>query len=356
LGSLKIKPKIIKKVASIIAALLIGYFLKLKGSEAIPNAQSLPTVSGNLRICTQNLYRLGSNKDYEDPRYLKQQAYLVKRMTNANCSLVALQEVPIANSDKVLENLTREISKKNGKVFEIIVGESNTKEITNAFIVSKSDFVVKKIESFKDSMLPKFDSRDRPWTYSRGPLAITLKSKLNDKQIELFVVNDHLKSKSGGWKDRSETNFENFRVLSAAGIKNKLLDKRNDKIIEIFLGDRNANQNSASSLIFSGRVHLEDFQKNGNCEISEKGSALCPSDSYDKPDMIPLLETAGDKSQMPFSTFKYGKESELLDEIYVFIEDDHFFKDKIGRYRAGVEGEYRKGSDHLLSWVELSLD
>ncbi len=310
------------------------------------------------RICTQNLFRLGEKHSFDSPQFQKQVDYLAKRISKANCSVVALQEVvgrDSTKSQKILNLLVKAISSLNHKTFEIVLGESNDRYIRNAFFVSKSEFSIERSENWNHNTLPKLDIRSSPWSYSRGPLAITIKPVDRAVGFEFLIVNDHLKSKSRGWKDKTGTSFEIARVLSAAAIKEKISRMKKDELIEVFLGDRNTNESGASAQILSGRVSITDFSRNGGCEISKEGSALCPASQYKLPDMTPLIESANKTKRVPLATYRHGSKKQILDEIYVFNEDQKYFTDSVGRIKAGTEGEFRKGSDHLLAWVEFVL-
>ena len=44
----------------------------------------------------------------------------------------------------------------------------------------------------------------------------------------------------------------------------------------------------------------------------------------------------------------------LIDEIYVWPQDLAAARRRSGRLAVGMEGEFFKGSDHKLVWVELN--
>ena len=319
--------------------------------------QNVAADGNTFKVCSQNIYRLGEKGSFKDNQFQSQLSWLVKRIVNADCSIVALQEVPSKGnkvSTQILEILANNIKGRNGKTFEIVLSNSNDSYIRNAFLVS-TDFSIVKSENWNHDSLPKLDIRSAPWSYARGPLALWLKAKKINSDFEIFIVTDHLKSKSKGWKDPNGSQYELSRVLSAASIKRKFLENKSVKTLEIYLGDRNAGPSGASSQVLQGRVSFDDFKRGGHCEISSEGSALCSPGAYDVPDMVPVLETLAAKTNRDLGTFKMGRKEEILDEIYVFKDDEKLIQDKVGRIKAGVEGEFRKGSDHLLSWVEISL-
>lgn len=312
-------------------------------------------------ICTQNLFRLGEKDNIKSPQFEKQMAYLIGRIKSADCDFVGLQEVAgknIRESEKIIATFTSNVSRQLNKDFEYILSKSNDNFIRNGALVSKDNFYIEHVENWNHNVLPKLDIRSAPWSYSRGPLVIKLKLKNSEDRDaikELYIVNDHLKSKSRGWKDNTNTNYEFARLLSAAGIKESMNSIKSSSMIEVFLGDRNSGESSATAQLLQGRLDLDNFRRGGSCEVSTEGSALCPQNAYKKPDMIPLVEFSNTKRNRPLATFKMGRKEEILDEIYVYDEDKQYVEDRNGRLAVGVEGEFRKGSDHLLSWVRLSI-
>lgn len=308
------------------------------------------------RVCSQNLYRYGEKHAIKSPQGKKQREYLVSRMSKAACSLIALQEVTGKNereASRVLDSLVQSLQARTAKSYEVILSRTNDSYIRNAFLVSKNDFLIEDVEYWNDHLVPQFDYRGAPRGHARGPLAVTLRTHALP-QNRLFVVTDHLKSKTRAWKDPTNTEFEFGRVSSAAHIKNQLLKKRSNNAIEIFLGDRNTDTGSATAHVLSGALSFGDFKRNGVCEISSYGSPLCDKTAYKKPDFIPVLETLRKENKKEIYTYKTFR-PEILDEVYIFEEDMRYIKNRFNEISAGVEGEYKKGSDHLLIWVEIFL-
>lgn len=132
--------------------------------------------------------------------------------------------------------------------------------------------------------------------------------------------------------------------------------QRSKEYIELMLGDRNTDFGSSTDKILSGELALENFIEQAGCRILEgSGDPLCPESSYKNPDFVPLLEKKSKNEHLDLSTHKFRGRGNILDEIYISAEDFDKTLDNSGQISVGVEGVFRKGSDHLLSWVEVNL-
>jgi endonuclease/exonuclease/phosphatase family metal-dependent hydrolase len=317
-------------------------------------------------ICSLNLYRLGEKGLKKDStKVTSQVGFLVKRILDAECDIVGLQELvgkQMKESKKVISFLTSSLkdaqkSLPEPRIFRSVLAQSNDAWNRNAFIFDENRFLLKYKKSWNRQALPKLDIRSAPWSHTRGPLLIVLEPKSADAK-SLMLVNYHLKSKASGWKDPLGTKFEYGRMLAAAGIR-ELLEKEalslNEAPLRVLLGDRNTNSSGAASEVLSGRLVISDFSKKSSCSISPEGTALCPPEGYRLPDMIPLLQKKQSESGVSMGTFKLGKREEILDEIYIPEEDLFRVRNEQGLLRVRTEGDYRKGSDHLLSAVTLNI-
>jgi hypothetical protein len=317
-------------------------------------------------ICSLNLHRFGDKGlKKESTKVTSQVRFLVKRILDAECDIVGLQELvgkEMKESKKVLSFIISslehaQVSLSNPRIFQSVLAQSNDAWNRNAFIFDKKRFSLKYEKSWNRQALPKLDIRSTPWSHTRGPLLIVLEPKMANTK-SLILVNYHLKSKASGWKDPLGTKFEYGRMLAAAGIR-ELLEKEALKFKEmplrVLLGDRNTNGSGAASEVFSGRLVVSDFSKKSSCSISPEGTALCPPEVYRQPDMIPLLQKKHSESGVSMGTFKLGKREDILDEIYIEEKDLFRVRNDKGMLDVRTVGDYRKGSDHLLSAITVSI-
>lgn len=308
------------------------------------------------RVCSQNLYRYGEKHSIKSPKGKKQRDFLVSRISEANCSVVAFQELVGKNkyqAEQTLVSLSEELKKATNKDYQLFLANSNDRLIRNAFLVTSSDFIIEKVENWSHNILPNLDFRGSPKTHARGPLFLQLKPKSASNK-NIIIVTEHFKSKTRAWKDPTNTQFEFLRAAAAADIKNQLLELKSNNAIEIFLGDRNSGPSSASAQVLSGRLHFDDFKRGGACRITEFGSPLCHKEVNRRPDFIPIIETLGSKLRKEIYTYKARKPT-IIDEVYVFEEDLGYVKNDFDQILAGVIGETYKGSDHLLVWLDVRL-
>jgi hypothetical protein len=313
-------------------------------------------------ICSLNLYRFGEKGMKQmSPEFVSQRDYLVERLRDASCDVTGLQEVVGKKKKKSLEVLRHLADTLNSydrsRSFKILLADSNDSWNRNAFIYDASLFLKVKEKSWNRQSLPRMDVRSAPWSHTRGPFSLILQYK-NNPERELLIINYHLKSKASGWKDPVGTKFEFQRMLAAAGIREIARSEgagRDPSPYVILLGDRNANSSGAASEVLSGRLALSDFSEKGSCRISPEGTALCPAETYREPDMIPLLQSKMSITGEEIGTFRLGRRLEILDEIYIKKEDYSVVRYEGTLPLAGVIGEFYKGSDHLLSYVELEF-
>lgn len=323
----------------------------------------------DIRVCTLNMHRLGEKTaSIKNPDFRTQMNFLSKRVRDASCDVVALQEVPgktkeisQKNLEPFIHSLNRDSSKTGRGVrsFEVVLADSNDSFIRNAVLYDANIFSLKSEKSWNRQFLPKLDTRSAPWSHVRGPLSVILEHKKKG-QRDILIVNYHLKSKASGWKDPAGTKYELQRMIAATAIRDIPLQlikekKTNDPIV-ILLGDRNSDVSGAASEVLSGRLDKNDFSKNGSCRISEEGTALCPADVYKEVEMIPLLQKKASMQGIEIGTYRFRNRLQILDEIYINKKYFSRASSTRGVPQAGTEGEFLKGSDHLLGYVSISLE
>ncbi len=336
---------------------------KIDGAGALESSRVISSSGySTARVCTQNLFRLG-DRGLESTFYKEQIAYLVERIVEARCSVVALQEVAGNNkqSREILSRLTELLNSNfSGAKFNFLIGDSNDKYIRNAYIYNSSAVKLLSKKSLYHDSLPRLSFRSAPWSYVRGPLIAEFSLQEVGNQKKLVLINYHLKSKSRGYKDKTGLDFELSRVISAAGIREEIdafMKSQSQDYVEILLGDRNADSESATASIFSGILDLDDFRGSQPCEIERSGEASCEMDHYTKASFIEVLASKNLQESTKLYTHQYRGRGSILDEIYVSAEDFSRIESSDNKQiKAGVVGEFKKGSDHLLSWVEVSLE
>lgn len=317
------------------------------------SATSQSQASTNLRICTQNLQRVGKppfgrNKD----SVAKQTQYLVERIIQAKCDIIAVQEVYGKSKTQAadeLNRLTKALSDSSGTAFFSLVGESQFDEIRNGFIIKEYTSKVLYSGSPPDGVLPKLNPLQRSRTATRRPFALLLDVANTNKH--LLLVGIHLKSKVGGFKDSSGLDFETLRMESSEQTREfaqQILseNKKHSEIVAIILGDRNSRDGSATDLILQGALTLNDFRE--ACGVNQDLEPTC------RPSRPPLFSPSIDPRTNQGSS-KYKGEEELIDEIYVtssYIEKLRNLKKNLN---YGLVGDFFRGSDHKLVWIDLPL-
>jgi hypothetical protein len=309
-----------------------------------------------LRICSQNLQRVGKAPFGRGKESVYQQTnFLVQRMISAECDIVAVQEVYGKSKGEAagyLQNLSSALSQKAGDKFTSLVGESQFDEIRNGFIVRESTGRLLSSNSTPDYYLPKLNPLQRTRAITRKPFAILL--DVAESKTDLLLVDIHLKSKVGGFKDTAGLDFETLRMESAEQIReftNKLTKEspHPKEIITMILGDRNSEPGSATDMILQGRLTLNDFK--GRCGVDSSLEPTC--EPIRNSVFEPALSQVFKSGKLKGST-KYRGREQLIDEIYInssAINDLRLRK----KLNVGIEGEFFKGSDHKLIWIDLPL-
>ena len=196
-----------------------------------------------IRICSQNLARLGSDKK----NYSLKLKYLVSLMSENNCSVVALQEV--TNKD-VAKKLAKALSKKSKREFRSYLGKSRDRYITNGYLIAQDFGKLLGVKSYKRKSLPRIFKRGPSRDFIRGPLEARFKLPFFNRNLRIYNI--HLKSKHKGWKDPTKTNFEIERAESAQAIRDIALDNKKDDFV-LVIGDRNNSKDKAFKIpVFFG--------------------------------------------------------------------------------------------------------
>ena len=305
-----------------------------------------------LKVCSQNLNNLG----VRSKRSKKKIKHLVKRIVDAGCDVVAVQEVGGANKKaalRTLRGLGGAISEATGRSFQAFVGDTMDERIRNGFLVSKEAGLVVSSKSFAKGNVPKLTPWGPSRYYARGPYLIHLRVPGQGKSVtrDVLLLSIHLKSKANSWKDPTQTSFETLRMEMAEGVRQlaeKELRRVGEESVFVVLGDRNSEEHSASTDVLSGRRELSDFRRWGTCRLDQSLKAECSKESR-KTGFVPLLELTGVKS------YRYRGEMFLYDEIFV-SEDDRwmFIAPKTGLPQVGTEGVFSRGSDHKLIWATVN--
>ena len=302
-------------------------------------------------VCSQNLARLGSNKN----EMQEQLNYLVDRMLTANCSIVALQEIA-QDSPGALGQLAQELSKRTGRKYEYLIGKSMDKYITNGYLVASDLGKVKSFKSYWNKSLPRLYPYGPSRGFLRGPAELNIELyepfRFSNKK-NLNIINIHFKSKRDGWKDPAKMNFEVERVESAEAVRQIALNQSAKDTMLIVIGDRNNGKDTASDEVLEGRVELADLSEGGACQLTKNEVALCRNTR--NPALLGLfglrLERYPDK--FPKGSHKYRGKEHLLDEAFIRPQDLGLVTRNDKSLSIGYVGEYFKGSDHKLLFLEL---
>lgn len=314
----------------------LGLILPLAGESVVHASESA-------RICTQNLARVGKapfGRKRETSR--EQSAALVRRIQEAQCDVVAVQEVYGKSKAEALENLdrfAREVSTKVESEFVVVVGEAEFDEIRNGFLVRRNFARIKQILSPQWTTLPKLSALHQTRRQTRLPIALELDVAGTEK--DLLVVSFHFKSKTGGFKDPTRTDFETLRMQQAEQLFQFAVAHSTPNGTTLLLGDRNSRPGSATDRILEGGLRLQDFSS--GCALTRELEPTC-SPRYPSR-FLPLFA-----EERNGGSTRFRGEEELIDAIYLEVGAP------VKKARdIGMTGEFNRGSDHKLLWVELPL-
>lgn len=291
-------------------------------------------------ICSQNLQR-------PEPADNEKVEILVDRMTQANCNIIALQEVTGKNerdARKTLEGFTNKL----GKDYRAINSGSNDRFIRNGLIIDTRQVELLRSTSYESYMLPQVDPSRGNSRFSRGPMFSLLRVKKTANNI--LLVNLHFKSKYKGWRDPYKLDYELLRMEMASGV-NTLIDKelkRSPKnSLLVIAGDRNADRNDAANLILTGQLELSDFIFPASCKVNKNYKATCEKKKAKYVSLIDIALSEEEPYKRLWGSYRRKRKSYLLDDILVPASSAYVFKS------GGFKGIFRKGSDHLLVWSRI---
>ncbi len=326
-------------------------------SKDLPSANGVPE-SISLTVCSQNLHRFSSKEKSNKLKRSKQKKFLITRMKDAECDVIALQEVVGSRREDALEvavELAGALGKRTKREFRAFVGRSKDKYISNGFLVAEDAGVVEEVRSHWRERLPKLQLLGPSSRFTRGPLSLVFRQ---ENKPPLILLTFHLKSRHKGWKDHSRTDFEGLRMQEAAGIKRIVRSLRTTygKEVEVIaVGDRNSGAQSAAADILRGVRTLSDFDSNKGCRLTEQETSICVGNPPDTANMIDLfgLRQRENPEKYVKGSYRYrGKES-VIDEILVTPGLLKKVRRSDGTIAIGFKGQFRKGSDHKLVWVDL---
>lgn len=330
-----------------------------------------------IRICSENLNRFAepvAAKSASSGTASKKRRYreteeeqlhsLVLRMSEGRCDLIAVQEVigkSRREAEANLEKLAKHLEELTRRPFAVYAGTSEDPWIRNGFLVARDLSSDVRFKSYDDVPLSRLVAYGPVGNFQRPPVSVRLMVARKGKgnaPIPLLVFNIHFKSRSFGFKDVLHTNYEALRMEMAETSRRLFLaelETLGSGAMGVLLGDRNGDRQSAGAQILSGARLLADFQKGGDCILDRKGEGDCGPTAPRKPLLRPLLEEENHRSSASLLTYRYKGRMEVLDEIYVPERTAAPARGPGGRLEVGVQGTFQRGSDHLLTWVELGL-
>lgn len=319
---------------------LFGFIL---GAEVL-------SADSSITICTQNLNNFGlpalerlREKRSREEREVKR-GELVARFIEANCDLIALQEIISRDPEEGEEALSKLIAKSPLGSYLAYTGESQDPLSRVGFLVNPQVAKVIKTHSYADRELPKLSAYQRPRLFSRGPFEIELELVSGERKgSKLRLITFHFKSKYGSASDPVGRGWETYRMEIAEKLREIALSRVEEQAIPtLLLGDRNSTPDSASAKILTGILELQDFQELSGCMVSKGGIPYCP--------MSRAKRTASFTSVFDVVAQRVYKGSHNYRGKYHWIDD-------ILYYRGGSRASFTstrlvsagaKASDHAL--------
>ncbi len=330
----------------------------------------------SLVFCSLNADNLGATKKSTRKKSKrsrnsekKKLEHLARRISQAKCDIVAVQEVygpsavEAARNLRKLELIVEEHSAEEfgGKKFKSFTGETLDRRIRNGFLVAEQDGleVIEKF-NFAKRPLPRDLLFSRLGYFSRGPFGLLFEVALPSGETQqILALSIHLKSKSGAFKDPTQTKFERLRVQMAQGVReivSKELSQRFPEALVVIAGDLNSERSDAASKVLEGSRSLSEFSK-GQCRIDTELEASCSKQSEMPPKLTRLFaaELEAWPEQIGKGSYKYKGRHYLIDEIIVSPRAAPLFRESDGSYDLGFEGKFYRGSDHKLLWARMAL-
>ncbi|MDR2338328.1 MAG: hypothetical protein LBE20_06790 [Deltaproteobacteria bacterium] len=341
------------KFRVIICWLLVFQFLIVGSAQA-------GELRSSVKICSLNMHNFGIKEEKDNKSKVKkkianqqkkQLKFLVERVQKAKCDIVALQEVYGKSAKEAKKNLKKfqtAVSLATKQDYLSYYAKTNDKFIRNGYLYRKALGQVKWRHLYRIPV-PRLNADAPSRRFPRGPLVLSLElsTQYFTKAKKLYLIDYHLKSKLSGWKDLSEFDFELNRIETAEAVR-KIAEERDKQLdtIVLFMGDRNADTDSATDEVLSGKLNLVDFK--GMCSIDKKYlSAHCAGYQRRPAKFIGML--AKKIGSNVAHSYKYKDKEFLYDEIYISARSAQLIK------KVGTVGTYGQGSDHLLVWAEVGL-
>lgn len=322
---------------------------------------ALPAFAENpgLTICTQNLHNFGIFRQKKElKKHREQRKYLVKRFVDAQCDIIAFQELygngeaePKKNLNYLVEYLKRS-SKRN---FTGVPGKTNSPMIRNGFIYDENKLHFLKLDNYYRESLPKLNMLGPSRNFLRGPVGLTVQMKNGGRKEKIKLITFHLKSKSDGWKDPAKLQYETTRMEMAEAIRTIVERESKPGEIVVVLGDKNSADNETASQIFKGRHHLDDYRALGRCSVNADLLSVCsPSIKPRDQTLISLFATANTEiGQDVYYSYVFRKKKDLIDDVFVGSGQEKYFRNSSGKLQLGMIYTPKKGSDHNLLWVRM---
>ena len=318
------------------------------------------------RVCTQNLYNFGQkfrprngqafDAKKHEKRVRRQEQYLVERITQARCDIIAVQEVigeTKAEARRTLSRLGSALKQVNGDSYSAYVGDTRDRRIRNGFLVKERSGTVRSVTSYANHFLPKLSLGGQGASFSRGPLVLEFETHGHT----LLVFSVHFKSKFESWKDPTKTKYESLRVEMAAGVRDIVrLERRKHQSknpVLLIAGDLNSDRDSATARVLSGELSLDDFR--GDCRISRKLRAYCGEKKFREGSFTRLFDLWIKQNPQTAEqySYKYKGRGSLIDEMLLSFEHLKLIQQKDDSLSLAMFGRLRKGSDHKLLVAEL---
>ena len=337
--------------------MLIRYLFSLCFLFLLIRSANAEEDSTGLRICSQNLARFGEvRKKGESKRVQKR--FLVSRMQDAECDIIALQEIygeNLTEAKRNIKDLAQSLGTSSGRKFAYYLGETIDPYIRNGFLVAEDKGAVLGVKNYLDEPLERLQPLGQVGRFLRAPIALLYKTRSPDKTF--FILNIHFKSKAFGFKDPTGNSFEAWRMEMAEGTRKifkREINNQGAETVFVLLGDRNADFKGASAEILSGKHLLSDFTSKG-CSLNKELEAVCPQEINHQEEFVPLFAKRREDypRQYESGSYLYKKKLELIDEIYILPQSLGLLKRENNTYRLGMEGEFLRGSDHKLIWAEF---
>ncbi len=334
------------------------------------SAQDQPLTSPHepeLRLCSQNLFNYGAEerkKKRKKGAREKQRDFLVARFLAADCDVIAVQEV-IGETEReaktILGSLADSLSARSERKFVPYVTSGRSDRIRNGFLIAESKVRVLEVEALRYEHLPKMSLLGPGERFDRPPLILTLQvpGRGSAEPRTFVVASFHFKSKAKSFQDPARLSFELVRMQMAEKIREYVSAKAatlGSGATPILLGDTNSEPGSAAGAILTGRLRLSQFTEQSGCRVTELLEPACNEQVPAEASFAGLLATSvrEGENRERVHTYRYRGTSSIIDDIFIPTTALSLVRGPAKRIVAGTNGEYFKGSDHLLVWAEVN--